>query len=58
MVGVGKYLTPRLYVGYGVSMVGAGQVVILKYLLRKGFDVEVESSTLETRGSVNWRTER
>ncbi|KAF1695325.1 pathogenicity protein [Pseudoxanthomonas koreensis] len=58
VVGVGKYITPRLYVGYGVSMVGAGQVVILKYLLRKGFDVEVESSTLETRSSINWRTER
>ena len=58
VVGVGKYLSPRLYVGYGVSMVGSGQVVILKYLLRKGFDVEIESSTIETRGSVNWRTER
>ncbi len=58
VVGVGKYLSPRLYVGYGVSMVGAGQVVILKYLLRKGFDVELESSTEEARGSINWRTER
>ncbi|AKC86825.1 translocation/assembly module TamB domain-containing protein [Pseudoxanthomonas suwonensis] len=58
VVGVGKYLSPRLYVGYGVSMVGAGQVVILKYLLRKGFDVELESSTVETRTSINWRTER
>jgi translocation and assembly module TamB len=58
VVGVGKYLSPRLYVGYGVSMVGSGQVVILKYLLRRGFDIEIESSTVETRGSVNWRTER
>jgi translocation and assembly module TamB len=58
VVGVGKYLSPRIYVGYGVSMVGAGQVVILKYLLRKGFDVELESSTEETRTSINWRTER
>ena len=24
----------------------------------KGFDIELESSTVETRGSVNWRTER
>ncbi|MDR1075330.1 MAG: translocation/assembly module TamB [Xanthomonadaceae bacterium] len=58
VVGVGKYLSPRLYVGYGVSMVGAGQVVILKYLLQKGFDVEVESSTVENRGSINWRKEK
>lgn len=58
VVGVGKYITPKLYVGYGVSLVGSGSVVILKYLMRKGFDVELESSTVETRGSVNWRQER
>ena len=58
VVGVGKYLSPRLYVGYGVSLVGSGQVLVLKYLLRKGFDLEIESSTVETRGSVNWRREK
>jgi len=58
VVGVGKYLSPKLYVGYGVSLVGSGQVLILKYLLRRGFDLEIESSTVETRGSVNWRHER
>ena len=58
VLGVGKYITPKLYVGYGVSMIGAGSVLTLKYLLRKGFDVEVESSTVENRGSLNWRTEK
>ena len=56
--GVGKYLSPRLYVGYGVSLVGAGSVITLKYLLRRGFDVEVGSSTVENRGSINWRREK
>lgn len=56
--GVGKYLSPKLYVSYGVSMVGSGSAVTLKYLLRKGFDVEIESSTMETRGSINWRKEK
>jgi len=56
--GVGKYLSPKLYVSYGVSMVGSGSAVTLKYLLRKGFDVEIESSTMETRGSLNWRKEK
>ncbi len=56
--GVGKYLSPKLYVSYGVSMVGSGSALTLKYLLRKGFDVEIESSTIETRGSVNWRKEK
>jgi translocation and assembly module TamB len=56
--GVGKYLSPKLYVSYGVSMIGSGSAVTLKYLLRKGFDVEIESSTIETRGSINWRKEK
>jgi translocation and assembly module TamB len=41
-----------------VSLVGAGSVITLKYLLRRGFDVEVESSTVENRGSINWRREK
>ena len=58
VVGFGKYITPKLYVSYGVSLIGSGQVLTLKYLLRKGFDVEIESSTVENRGSVNWRKEK
>ncbi|HEY0334865.1 MAG TPA: translocation/assembly module TamB domain-containing protein [Stenotrophomonas sp.] len=58
VVGFGKYLSPRLYVGYGVALVGGSSVITLKYLLTRGFDVEVESSTIETRGSVNWRREK
>ncbi len=58
VVGIGKYLSPRLYVSYGVSLLGTGQVITLKYLLRKGFDIEIESSTIENRGSVNWRKEK
>ena len=55
---VGKYLSPKLYVGYGVSLLGTGQVLMLKYLLRKGFDIQIESSTVENRASVNYRKEK
>ena len=58
VLGVGKYISPKLYVGYGVSLVGSGSVLTLKYLLSRGFDVEVESSTVENRGSLNWRKEK
>ena len=58
VVGFGKYLSPRLYVGYGVALVSGSSVITLKYLLSRGFDVEIESSTIETRGSVNWRREK
>lgn len=56
--GFGKQLSPRLYVGYGVSLLGTGQVLTLKYLLNRGFDIEIESSTVEDRGSLNWRREK
>ncbi|UNT98356.1 translocation/assembly module TamB domain-containing protein [Xanthomonas translucens] len=58
VVGFGKYLSPKLYVSYGVSLVGSGSVLTLKYLLGRGFDAEVESSTVENRGSLNWRKEK
>ncbi|GAA4856415.1 translocation/assembly module TamB domain-containing protein [Luteimonas vadosa] len=58
VLGIGKQLSPRLYVGFGVSLLGTGQVVTLKYLLSRGFDIEIESSTLENRGSINWRKEK
>lgn len=58
VLGVGKHISPRLYVGYGVSLLGTGQVLMLKYLLRKGFDVQIESSTVENRASINWRREK
>ncbi|WP_230597233.1 translocation/assembly module TamB domain-containing protein [Xanthomonas albilineans] len=58
VVGFGKYLSPKLYVSYGVSLIGSGSVLTLKYLLGHGFDAEVESTTVENRGSLNWRKER
>lgn len=57
VIGVGKQLSPRLYVGFGVSLLGTGQVLTLRYLLARGFDLEIESSSLENRGSINWRRE-
>ena len=55
---IGKYLSPKLYIGYGVSLLGTGQVLTLKYLLRKGFDIQIESSTVENRASINYRKEK
>lgn len=54
---VGKYVLPRLFLSYGVSLVGTGQVVTLKYLLARGFDISIESGN-ESAASLNWRTER
>lgn len=58
VLGIGKYLSPRLYVSYGVALLGTGQVVTLKYLLKKGFDIQIESSSVQNRASINWRMEK
>ena len=43
---------------FGRGTVGSGQVITLKYLLRRGFDIEIESSTVENRASINYRREK
>jgi translocation and assembly module TamB len=58
VLGIGKYLSPRVYVGYGVSLFGAGQVLTLRYLIRRGVDLSLESSSVESRASLNYRKER
>jgi translocation and assembly module TamB len=55
---VGKQVSPRLFVSYGLSLVGTGQVVMLKYLLTRGLDIAVESGSVETAASINWRKEK
>lgn len=54
---VGKYVSPRLFLSYGVSLIGTGQVVTLKYLLTRDFDISVESGN-ESAASINWRKEK
>ena len=54
---VGKKISPRLFVSYGISLLGTGQVMTLKYLIKRGFDVSIESGR-ETAASLNWRKEK
>jgi len=54
---VGKYLSPALYLSYGVSLFGSGQVMTLRYLLSDKFDVEIESGS-ESRAGINYHYER
>ncbi|MGQ0799177.1 MAG: translocation/assembly module TamB domain-containing protein [Pseudomarimonas sp.] len=54
---VGKYLSPALYLSYGISLFGSGQVVTLRYLLSEHFDVEIESGS-ESRAGLNYSIER
>lgn len=54
---VGKYLSPALYLSYGVSLFGRGQVITLRYLLTEHLDIEIETGS-ESRAGLNYSIER
>jgi translocation and assembly module TamB len=54
---VGKYLSPRLYLSYGVALFDSGRVVTLRYLITERLDVEIEAAA-ESRAGINYRIER
>ena len=55
---VGKYLNPRLYVGYGVGLFTPGQVVTIRYKLTRLFDFEMQNGSLSSRAGINYRIEK
>ena len=54
---VGKYLSPRLYLSYGVGLFEPGQVVTLRYILSRRWNFEAQQSTNSSRASFNYRYE-
>ena len=54
---LGKYLTPRLYVSYGVSLFQPGYTVRMLYTLGHGFKLSTESGTA-SGGDLIYSTER
>ncbi len=54
---VGKYVSPRFFIGYGSSLLDAIQLVILRYRVTESIEVEGISGN-EQKASVSWRTER
>jgi translocation and assembly module TamB len=55
---VGKYLSPRLYLSYGVGLFEPGQVVTLRYILSRRWNFEAEQASEFSRASFNYRFER
>ena len=55
---VGKYLSPRLYLSYGVGLFEPGQVIILRYRLSQRWNFEAQQATEFSRASVNYRIEK
>ena len=55
---VGKYLSPRLYMSYGVGLFTPGQVVTLRYKLTRLFNFELSNGTLSSRAGLNYKLEK
>lgn len=55
---VGKYLSPRLYLSYGVGLFDPGQVITLRYILSHRWNFEAQNATDFSRASLNYRLER
>lgn len=55
---VGKYLSPKLYLSYGVGLFTPGEVITLRYLFNKRFNFEAQNATTGNRAGVNYRYER
>jgi len=54
---LGKYLSPRLYVGYGVGLYNAINIFILRYRLSKQILLEATSSSFQTGADVFYTIE-
>lgn len=55
---VGKYLSPKLYLSYGVGLFTPGEVVSLKYLFNRRWNFEAQNATTGNRAGINYRYER
>ncbi len=54
----GKYLSPRLFLSYGVGLFTPGQVIILRYTLNRFLQFEAENATTGNRASFNYKIEK
>jgi translocation and assembly module TamB len=55
---VGKYLSPRLYLSYGVGLFEPGEVITLRYRLSRRWNFEAQQATEFSRASLNYRIEK
>lgn len=54
----GKYLSPRLFLSYGVGLFTPGQVITLRYTVNRFLQFEAENATTGNRASLNYKIEK
>lgn len=55
---VGQYLSPRLYLSYGVGLFEPGDVVTLRYKLSEQLALKTQRGPEDTRAGIEYRVER
>lgn len=55
---VGQYLSPRVYLSYGVGLFEPGEVITLRYKLSRDLSVQAQRGPEDTRAGIEFRTER
>jgi translocation and assembly module TamB len=55
---VGQYLSPRLYLSYGVGLFEPGEVITLRYRLARGLSLEALNGPQDSRAGIEFRRER
>jgi translocation and assembly module TamB len=55
---VGQYLSPRLYLSYGVGLFEPGDIVTLRYKLSKELALQTQRGPQDTRAGIEYRIER
>src|SRR5690606_18403675 len=55
---IGKYLSPNLYLSYGVGVFEPGEVVTLRYLFNHRWNFEAQNATAGSRAGFNYRFEK
>jgi translocation and assembly module TamB len=55
---VGQYLSPRLYLSYGVGLFEPGDVITLRYKLSEELAVQTQRGPDDTRAGIEYRIEK
>jgi translocation and assembly module TamB len=55
---IGEYLSPRLYLSYGIGLFEPGEVIALRYKINDDWGVRMQRGTEETRAGVEYRIEK
>jgi translocation and assembly module TamB len=55
---VGQYLSPRVYLSYGVGLFEPGEVITLRYKLSSSLSVSAQRGPEDTRAGIEFRKQR